>query len=35
MHCVIRCFADDTRKSMKIDFAADCAKVQEDLNAVK
>ena len=34
MHCVIRCFADDTRLSMKIDVTADCAKLQDDLNAV-
>ena len=34
LYIIIICFADDTWLSMKIDVAADYAKLQEDLNAV-
>ena len=34
MHCVVRCFADDTWLSMKINAAVDCAKLQENLKTV-
>jgi hypothetical protein len=33
-HSTVRCFADDTRLSSKIDTSLDCSKLQEDLYAV-